>query len=376
MHIPSAALSLLLLAAAPLSAQTITTVAGNGQQGAGPDGVLATATPLFMLPQTPAGLLFDREGNMYFSESGANRVRRIDRKSGRIFTTAGTGQAGYSGDGGPAVAAKLNEPGDLAFDAEGNLYVSDTGNNRVRRIDLESGIITTFAGTGRLGTQQDGLPLSEAGIGHPLGIAFDEAGNFYVMEPYTSRLLAADARTKLLRTLVGDGSFTLRFEVKKGTESGLANPAAVRVTSTGDVVFSVTDRHAIMKVNPKTDALTHIAGTMLYGLMGDGGPATKARLWNPMAIALDRDDDIWIADTGNNVIRRIDAKTGIIETRVGSGRTDRRGDVEMAGFEGNGGPASKAQLNRPAGLGFDRDGNLYILDALNNRIRKVEKAAR
>jgi sugar lactone lactonase YvrE len=369
-------LALALLAATPLGAQTITTVAGNGQQGAGPDGVLATQTPLFMLQQTPAGLVFDRDGNLYFSESGANRVRRIDRKGGRIFTVAGTGEYGYSGDGGPAVAAKLKEPGDLAFDAAGSLYVSDLGNNRIRRIDLKSGTIGTFAGTGRLGLKQDGVPLPEAGIGRPLGIAFDATGNFYIAEPYASRLLAADAGTKILRTLVGDGTFTVKPYVKKGTETGLANPTAVRVTSAGDVVLTVNDCHVILKVNPRTGELTHVAGTLLYGLMGDGGPATRARLWNPTAIAIDRDDGIWFIDTGSHVVRRIDAKTGLIETRVGSGRPTRSGDTEMAGFAGDGGPASKAQLNRPAGLGFDRDGNLYILDALNNRIRKVEKAAR
>lgn len=367
---------LLLLPAAPLGAQTITTIAGNGQQGAGPDGVLATQSPLFMLQQTVAGLVFDRDGNLYFSESGASRVRRIDRKSGRIFTVAGSGVPGYSGDGGPATAARLREPGDLAFDAAGKLYVSDVGNNRVRRIDLKSGLIETFAGTGRIGFTKDGSPVTETPIGHPVGIAFDDAGNFFVMEPYASRLLEADAKTRIVRTIVGDGTLTLQLDAKKGTATGLAIPAAVRVTSKGEAVFSVTDCHSILKVNPKTGDLTHVAGTKLFGLTGDGGPAIRARLWNPTAIALDRGDNIWFADLGNSVIRRIDSRTGIIETRVGSSRVNRWGEPEREGFDGDGGPASKAQLNRPAGLGFDRDGNLYILDALNNRIRRVEKAAR
>jgi sugar lactone lactonase YvrE len=365
-----------LAAAAPLSAQKITTIAGNGQQGAGRDGVLATESPLFMLQQTAAGLVFDRDGNLYFSESGANRVRRIDRKSGRIFTVAGTGEAGYSGDGGPATAAKLREPGDLAFDPAGNLYVADTENNRVRRIDLKSGVIETFAGTGRLGYNKDGFPVAEAPIGHPVGIAFDADGNFYVMDPYASRLFGADAKTRIVRTIVGDGTLSLRLDAKKGTDTGLAIPSAIRVTSTGEIVFSVTDCHSLLKVNPKTGNLTHIAGTQRFGLTGDGGPATRARLNLPTTIALDRSDNIWFSDWGSHVIRRIDAKTGVIETRVGSGRLNRWGETEMAGFDGDGGPATKAQLNRPTGIGFDRDGNLYILDTLNNRIRKVEKAAR
>jgi len=370
-------LALALSAAAPpVAAQTITTVAGNGEQGAGPDGALARESPLFMLPGTPAGVVFDRDGNLYFSEAGANRVRRLEKKSGRLFTVAGTGVAGNTGDGGPALAAKLNEPGDLAFDPAGNLYVSDLGNNRVRKIDLKTGTIDAFAGNGRLGFAQEGVNIREANLGRPLGIAFDAEGNFYVMDPYSSRLLAADVRTKLFRTIVGNGSMAVDLRARKGTEMGLDIPTAVRVTSKGDVVFSVSDSHAILKVNPKTDDLTLVAGTLLYGWTGDGGPATKAHLWNPTAIALDRDDDVWVIDSAPSLIRRIDAKTGIIETRVGSATVTTSGEVDMGGFSGDGGPAAKARLNRPAGLGFDRDGNLYVLDTLNNRIRKVEKAAR
>ncbi len=366
----------LLLSAAAAGAQTITTFAGNGEQGAGPDGVLATESPLSMLRRTPAGVVFDRDGNLVFSESGTNRVRRIDRKSGRIFTVAGTGEEGFSGDGGPAKSAKLREPGDLAFDAAGNLYVSDLGNNRVRRIDAKSGVIDTFMGTGFVSFTADGSTAKATPVGRPLGIAFDAAGNFFVMDPYADRLLEVDAKTGIVRTIVGNGTVSLRIDTRKGTDTGLALPTAVRIDGKGDVIFSATDDHVLMKVNPVTDELTRIAGTMRFGLTGDDGPALAARLNNPTAVALDRGDDIWFVDWGNNVIRRVDAKTGIIETRVGSGRVNRYGEMEMAGFDGDGGPATKARLNGPAGLGFDRDGNLYILDAQNNRIRKVEKAAR
>ena len=369
------ALSLLLFVL-EAGAQTITTFAGNGEQGAGPDGVLAIDSPLFLLQRTPAGVVFDRDGNLYFSESGANRVRRIDRKSGRIFTVAGTGEEGYSGDGGPASAAKLREPGDLTFDAAGNLYVSDLGNNRVRCIDRKSGVIDTFMGTGAVGFTADGSTAKTTPVGRPLGIAFDAAGNFYVMDPFADRLLKADAKTRIVRTIVGNGTVSLRVDAKKGTETGLALPTAVRIDSKGDVIFSGTDNHVLMRVNPGTGDLTLIAGTTFFGLTGDGGPALRARLNNPTAVALDHGDNIWFVDWGNHVVRRIDAKTGIIDTRVGSGRLNSRGETEMGGFTGDGGPATKAQLNHPTGLGLDREGNLYVLDSLNNRIRKVEKAAR
>jgi sugar lactone lactonase YvrE len=366
----------LLLAVLPLSAQMISTIAGNGLLAAGADGVPATSSPLSLSEGTPGGIVFDRDGNVYFSESGVHRVRRIERKTGLLTTVAGTGQPGFSGDGGPATSAKLREPGDLAFDKAGNLHISDLGNNRIRRVDRKSGVIETFAGTGRPIFTKDGSGARETPIGRHSGIVFDTAGNLLVVDNYAGRILRIDAKTGLVSTVVGNGTTALRPDAKTGTETGLPVPSSVRITSKGEVVFSVTGYNMVMKVKPATGELHRVAGTGIPGYSGDGGPALKARLSQPTAIAIDRDDDIWFADWDNNAVRRIDAKTGVIDTRVGSGRPDRWGEMQTAGFAGDGGPADKAQLWRPTALGFDPDGNLLIVDARNHRIRKVEKAAR
>lgn len=370
---PAAAVFLLVR---PLDAQTITTIAGNGLFGAGGDGVPAISSPLSFSEGTPGRIVFDADGNLTFSEPGAHRVRRIDKKTGLLVSAAGTGRPGFSGDGGPATAARLNEPGDLAFDMSGNLYIADLGNRRIRRVDRKSGLIDTFAGTGHPVFTADGSPARETPMGRPSGLVFDPAGNLFVVESFAGRILRVDAKTTLVSSLVGNGTTILRPEAKKGTETGLPVPSSAGMTSNGEIVFSATGQHILMKVNPATGDLGWLAGTGIPGNTGDGGPARKARLSQPSAIAIDRDDNIWFVDWGNNAVRRIDAKTGIIETRVGSSRTDRWGEAQTAGFAGDGGPANTSQLWHPTALGFDRDGSLYIVDARNQRIRKVEKAAR
>ena len=375
-HLRAAGSLALLLAVSPLSSQTISTIAGNGLFGAAKEGVAAAASPFSFQEGTPGGLAFDRDGNLYVSEAGTSRVWKVDRKTGLLASVAGTGEPGFSGDGGPASAARLREPGDLGFDRDGNLYIADLGNNRVRRVDGKSGLIGTFAGSGRPIFTADGLPATETPIGRPSGIVFDAAGNLFVVESYAGRLLRVDGTTGLVSTIVGNGTTTLRRDAKSGAGTGLPVPCSARMTSAGEIVFSATGANTLMKVSPSTGELTWLAGTGIPGYTGDGGPARKAQLSQPSSIAVDRGDNVWFVDWENNAIRRVDAKTGIIETRVGSSRPDRYGDMKTAGFAGDGGPATKAQLWRPTAVAFDGDGNLYVLDSKNHRIRKVEKAAR
>jgi sugar lactone lactonase YvrE len=366
---------LFLLDLPPLRAHTISTIAGNGLFAKAGDGVPAISSPLYLGEGTPARVVFDADGNLYFSESAAHRVRKIERKTGLLFTVAGTGRAGFSGDGKPATTARLSEPGDLAFDRAGNLYIADLGNRRIRRIDRKSGIIETYAGSGAPIFTKDGSPARDTPMGRPSGIAFDAAGNLFVVECFSGRILRIDAKTTIVTTIVGNGTIELQPNAKKGTETGLPAPSSAAMTSKGEIVFSVTGQHILMKADPATGALTWIAGTGIPGDTGDGGPALKAQLSQPAAIAIDRDDNIWFIDWENNAVRRIDGRTGIIETRVGSSRRNRWGEIETAGFSGDGGPADRAQLWHPTALGIDREGDLYIVDARNQRIRRVEKAA-
>jgi streptogramin lyase len=377
--LPLSALSALAgLAAAlalPLAAQTITTVAGNGQPVPGPDGVAAKSCPLLLNEGVPANVLFDREGNLYFSESGAHRVRRIDRRSGTITTVAGTGTPGFSGDGGPATAARLKEPSDLAFDLDGNLLVADAANNRVRRVNRKSGVIETIFGNGRPTFTKDGLPAMETPVGHPTGLAVDAKGDLFVVDSYGSYILRLDAKTGISRRIAGNGTYTFDANATSVASTGLPVPSQIRFASDGELVVTVTGNHAIVTLNLATGALRRIAGNGMPGNTGDGGPAREARIEQPAALALDREDDVWFVDWVSSSVRRVDAKTGVIETRVGTTYLDRSGETETDGFSGDGGPALKALLWHPSGLGFDREGNLYIIDARNSRIRKVEKAA-
>jgi streptogramin lyase len=361
--------------ALPLAAQTITTVAGNGEPRPGPDGIAAKKSSLLLNEGVPGVVLFDEAGNLYFPESGAHRVRKIDGKSGTITTVAGTGTPGFSGDGGPAIEARLKDPADLAFDADGNLLIADASNNRVRRVDRKSGVIETFWGNGRAAFGKDGLPAKETPVGHPTGLAVDARGDIYVVDTFGSLLLRLDAKSGLSRKIGGNGTFNFDSNAANARDTGLPLPCQIRFTPDGDLVVTVAGNHAIVRLNPATGAMTRIAGTGMPGNTGDGGPAREARIEQPAALAIDRGGNVWFVDWASSSVRRVDAKTGVIETRVGSKHVDRRGDVQTNGFSGDGGPADRAQLWHPSGLGFDRDGNLYILDAHNSRIRKVEKAA-
>jgi sugar lactone lactonase YvrE len=365
-----------LAAASRLPAQTITTIAGNGLYGPAKEGVAASASPFAFAEGIPGGLALDAEGSLYVSETSAERVWKIDGKTGLLVAVAGSGQGGFSGDGGPATAARLHEPGDLAFDREGNLYVADLGNNRVRRVDRKSGAISTFAGTGRPLFTKDGLPATETPLGRATGLVFDPAGNLFLIESYSGRLLRIDAKTGLVSTVAGNDTTNFDPGATSARGTGLPVPSSARRTSRGEIVLSVTGANALVKVNPATGELARIAGTGIPGYAGDGGPATKAQLSQPTAVAVDRDDNVFFVDWENNVVRRVDAKTGLIETRVGSSRMDRYGEMQTAGFSGDGGPATKARLWRPDALAFDGDGNLFVIDARNHRIRRVEKAGR
>ncbi|HQR45739.1 MAG TPA: Teneurin-2 [Thermoanaerobaculia bacterium] len=197
-----------------------------------------------------------------------------------------------------------------------------------------------------------------------------------MIESYSGRLLRIDAKSGLVSTVAGNDTTNFDPGATTARGTGLPVPSSARRTSRGEIVLSVTGANALVKVNPATGELARIAGTGIPGYAGDGGPATRAQLSQPTAVAVDRDDNVFFVDWDNNVVRRVDAKTGIIETRVGSSRMDRYGEMQTAGFSGDGGPATKARLWRPNALAFDGDGNLYVIDARNHRIRKVEKAGR
>lgn len=459
---------------------TITTVVGNNLQGLSGDGKHALTSAL----NSPSGLVFDSTGNLFIADTFNHRIRRVDAKTKVITTIAGTGpigisSGGFSGDNGLAINARLNSPTDLAIDKLGNLYIADSSNFRLRRVDANTGIITTVAGTGKFNFEQGfngnnvpaisadvfvgsvaldanniiyftdfgrlqkidlntGLLTTIAGNGNkgfngdgilainsairPLDIALDEIGNIFICDD-NSRIRRVDVKTGIITTIAGTGVSNFNGEggpaitaslldtrsiaidkknnifikdsnlIRRISTTGIINriagqldfsfffptgafrgdnslaiqaslnfPKSVAVDNNQNIFIVDTDNNRVRKVDGKTGIITTIAGTGETGFNGDGGVATKAKINFVSQIAIDQSNNLFIADSGNDRIRRINGQTGVITTVVGTGET---------GFNGDG-LARDASLNFPTAIVVDKQGNLFIADSDNHRVRKVD----
>jgi len=335
---------------------------------AGPGSYLISTLAGGAMPATPIagtsasvplgyGVALDSSGNVYFPSPNLNAVFKLDT-SGILTRVAGTGQQGFSGDKGPALGAQLNGPYGVAVDSTGNVYVADTGNNRIRKIDT-SGTITTVAGNGVWGTTGDNGPATAAEFRTPNGVAVDAAGLLYIADTQNNRIRKVDANGTIT-TVAGSGWMGYQGDGVAATSTGLAFPYAVAVDAAGNLYIADTNDSRIRKVDTKGTIIT-VAGTSINGYLGDGGPATGARLWAPAGVALDSAGNIYIADADNGRIRKVDT-SGTIATVAGTG---------TLGNAGDGGAATSAQLFNPAGVAVDGAGALYIMDGANNQLRKV-----
>ena len=454
----------------------ISTVAGTGSFGSSGDGGPATSAAI-----APMDIAFDAAGNLFISQPLTNQVRRVDAATGVITTYAGTGATGFSGDGGPATDATFNGLTGLALDASGNLYVGDTSNQRVRRIDAATGIITTVAGNGEAGHPEllgDGGPATDAEIWIPQAVSIGPDGDLYIADVGNTRIRRVDVATGVINTVAGGGHDGIPPQDEgdggPATSAEFHILADVAVASNGDFYVADVATHNVRRVTEATGIIDQVAGndTAVYGgdggpalgaqilypadvafgpdgtmyipdgnvprvravspadvtstfagngtfghsgdggpasaaslagaqsvvvnaagdvfiadglsrirrvntsgtittyagganqaYSGDGGSAASAELNTPYDLALGPDGDLWIADLNNHAIRRIDAATGTITTAAGNG---------TRGFSGDGGPATSAQLNNPRGITVDPAGNLYIADSFNNRVRRVD----
>ncbi|MFI5120287.1 MAG: hypothetical protein ACHQM4_07735 [Thermoanaerobaculia bacterium] len=359
------ALAALFALAFPSAAQTITTIAGNGTNAFSPDGSLAAVSPLALALDSTSNVVVDPEGNLVFSEGGAARVRRIVKKTGTLETVAGSGRASFAGDGGPATAAALKSPSEVALDRNGNLYIADAANYVVRRVDAKTRLITTIAGIRKNVFTGDGL-ASEAGLARPAGLAFDREGRLLIADTMNARVRRLDFKSGRIETLAGNGDMAFSGRPEKALGTGMAWPNAPRVDRSGNLWFCATGNNRVLKLDVKTGQVLVAAGDGMGNYAGDGGPGPSAQLNQPASLVLDGADNVFIADTMNHAIRRLDAKTGILKTVAGDG---------TPGFEGDGGPATKARLNFPVGLGLDGKGSLFVVDSMNARIRKIEGIA-
>jgi trimeric autotransporter adhesin len=284
------------------STGVISTVAGNGTEGYSGDGGPATSAEL----NAPSGVALDGAGNIYIADSDNNRVRKVTASTGVISTVAGNGVKGYSGDGGLATNAELNTiygPGAaVALDAAGNIYIADQFNNRIRKVTVSTGIITTVAGNGTTGYSGDGAAAINAELNGPDGVALDSAGNIYIADTYNYRVRKVTVSTGIISTVAGNGTDTYSGDGGPATSAGIYEPGKIALDAAGNIY--IPDMvYYVRKVTASTGIISTFAGNGTYSYSGDGGPATSAGLYYPVGVAPDTAGNIYIADRDNQRIR-------------------------------------------------------------------------
>ncbi len=335
-------------------AQIINTIAGNGITGFSGDGGPAISASFNQSPHC----VIDAGGNIYITDYNNNRIRKVDA-AGTITTYAGTGVGGYSGDGGLATAAKLNHPNLISMDGAGNIYFGDQLNHVIRKI-TPANIITTIAGNGTAGSAGDGLPATNAQLNNPLSAAVDAAGNIFIADYGNHRIRKVSA-AGIMSTYAGTGIAGFSGDGGPASAAKIWQPTSVCFDLAGNLYITDQLNNRIRKVTPAGIISTVAGSSTVVGYTGDGGPATNAKMYYPAEVTVDPAGCLYIADSYNDVIRKINA-SGIITTIAGTG---------VAGYSGDGGPAVLAKLNECTGVALNNAGDLYIGDFFNSRVRRI-----
>ena len=334
----------------------ITTVAGTGERGFTGDGGLATVAQL----NEPFMCAFDGVGNLYIAEAMNHCIRRVRRDSGLIETIAGTGEVGYSGDGGPATLATFNQPYSLQVDTNGDIYVVDRLNYVIRRIEAVTRTISTVAGTGEQGYGGDGGPGNRAQLREPNDCFLDGRGGLLIADVQDQRIRRLNISSGIIATFAGNGAKERSGDGRSALEASILGARAVCMDAEGNAFIAEREGNGIRVVD--TRGMMHtLAGTGEFGYEGDGGPALESTWGGPKAIRCDHDGNLLVVDTENHAIRRIDTGTGIVETIAGG----------RLGGGGDGSRATVSAMDRPHGCEVDADGNIFIADSNNHRVRVV-----
>ncbi|MBT8146520.1 MAG: hypothetical protein KJN90_06665 [Gammaproteobacteria bacterium] len=342
------------------SGPVVQTVAGTGIAGYEPEGVSGlpgTET----LVNNPYGVVVGPDGALYFCEVDTGRTRRLHLESGRLSTVAGNGEKAYAGDGGSAMEASFSAPHEIRFDAQGNLYLVERDAHVVRKVDAATGVVSTVAGTGEAGFGGDGGAANRAQLRQPHSIAFDVDGNLLICDIGNSRLRMVNMNTGLIHTLSGTGERVATPDTGPLAGTPLLGPRSIDTDNQGNAYLVLREGNAVFRLDIRGNRLQRIAGTGERGYGGDGGPALQATFNGPKGIAYSASDhSLYIVDTENHVIRRMNLNSGILDTVLGNGE---RGD-------GPDGDPLGCKLNRPHGV-FVHEGIVYVTDSESHRVRAI-----
>ena len=336
----------------------IRTIAGTGIKGFSGDGSNATKAQL----SSPVDVAVDRAGNVYIADATNHRIRKLTLSTGIITTVAGTGGTVYNGDNIDATAAAINNPEGVSVDGAGNIYIADTENNRIRKVTVSTGKISTVAGTGLQGFVVDGIDAREANLQRPSSVAVDAEGNIYIADTRNHRIRKVSSSSGMISTVAGTGTAGFTGDGVLATTATLFNPLALATDIDGNFYIADTLNHCIRKVTVSTGIITTITGTGVRGFTGENADAKTARLRDPKGVSVDRAGNIFIADSNNYRVRKVIISTGKIVTVAGTG---------VKGFLGDGVNATSAELNYVAGIVVDAANNLYIADTDNHRVRSL-----
>jgi streptogramin lyase len=343
-------------AASKPSGRQISTFAGTGKPGYSGDGGPATQAQL----NNPYGVVRGPDGALYICDTDNHVIRKVSA-NGIISTVVGTGQRGYSGDGGPAKLAQLNEPYEIRFDRNGHLFFVERMNHIVRRVDAKTQTIATVAGTGQPGFSGDGGPAARAALNQPHSIQFDRHGDLYICDILNHRIRKVEVKTGIISTFAGTGAQASTPDGAKITGTPLNGPRALDFDRRGDLWLALREGNAVYKLDLKDGTIHHFAGTGAKGFTGNGGPARQATLSGPKGLSIGPDGNVYLADTESHSIRMLDLARKTIELVAGTGA---RGD-------GPDGPPLTCQLARPHGIYVDATGAVYIGDSEAHRVRLI-----